>query len=118
MKTIDEIKHETELPAVIANHRGLITFVNERFEEAFGWRNNEIIGKPLTVIIPQRLHDSHHLGFSRFVMTGKPTLLNKPLKLKAITKEGQEFDSEHVIIAEQQQGEWIFGATIQPCEKK
>ena len=110
------MKNQTDLPAIIADEQGLITSVNKNFETVFGWTENEVLGKPLTIIIPKSLHDAHHLGFSRFLMTEKPTLLNKPLKLKSVTKDGKEFDAEHIIIAEKQDSNWIFGATIRPLE--
>ena len=114
MKTIEEIKRETGVPILIADHQGMVTHVNERFEQIFGWRSHEIIGQSLAAIIPSRLRDAHHLGFSRFLTTGTATLLNQPLKLKAVTKDGTEFDAEHTIMAEQHQGQWIFGALIKP----
>lgn len=116
METIEELKRVTDVPVVIAGQNGLILEVNPRFEAVFGWGMREIVGKPLTTIIPEHLHDSHHLGFSRFLMTGTPTLLNRPLKLKGISKDGREFDAEHVIIAEKRRGQWMFGATIRPLE--
>lgn len=117
MATIEELKRETGLPVVIADGQEAITQVNERFEAVFGWRANEILGKPLTTIIPKNFHDAHHLGFSRFLTTGKPTLLNQPLKLNAVTKDGREFEAEHTITAEQRQGQWMFGATIRPLSQ-
>ncbi len=114
MKTINELMAEKNLPVVISDHNGFITYVNKSFEEVFGWNKNEATGKPLTLIIPKKLHDAHHLGFSRFITTSTPTLLNKPLNLKALTKDGHEFDSEHIIIAEKENDKWVFGATIRP----
>lgn len=118
MKTLDAIKQETDVPVVIADHRGLITFVNQPFTAVFGWTPKEIIGKSLATIIPTNLHDAHHLGFSRFTSTGTPTLLNQPLALKAVGKNGKEFDAEHFIVAEQRDGQWMFGATIRPLAAK
>lgn len=112
--TFEEFRHQRYVPVVIADHQGLITEVNEQFEIVFGWSAHEVVGKSLTTIIPKRLHDSHHLGFSRFLTTGKPTLLNQPLQLKTVTKDGKEFDAEHFIIAEQTNGQWRFGATVRP----
>ena len=116
MRTIEDVRSETGVPSVIADHQGVITQVNQRFEAVFGWQAQEIIGKSLATIIPPHLHDAHHLGFSRFLTTGKPTLLNQPLKLRAITKAGREFDAEHIITAEQRNGQWMFGATIRPLD--
>lgn len=115
MTTMADIKHETSLPTVIADHDGLITDVNQRFEETYGWKAAEIVGKPLTTIIPPNLHAAHHLGFSRFLTTGTPTLLNRPLHLKVQTKSGHILNAEHMIVAEKNsQGEWVFAATIRP----
>ena len=111
---LQDIQKEKNIPAILADREGFITYVNKPFVDTFGWEEKEIIGKPLTVIIPKNLHDAHHMGFSRFLMTEKPTLLEKPLKLLAVKKSGEEFNSEHVIIAEQTEGEWVFGATIRP----
>jgi PAS domain S-box-containing protein len=114
--TMDQLKSEVGLPVVIVDRDGSISYVNKRFETIFGWKPEEIVGQPLTIIIPKNLHAAHHLGFSRFLLTEQPTLLNQPLKLKAVTKDGKEFDSEHIIMAEQQEGRWAFGATIRPLE--
>lgn len=115
--TIDELKRITDLPVVIADQEGVITYVNARFEHVFGWTRSQIAGKLLTVLIPSNLHDAHHLGFSRFLTTGKPTLLNQPLTLKAVTKDKRIFDAEHIIVAEQRDGHWVFGATIRPLSE-
>ncbi|MBI2870669.1 MAG: PAS domain-containing protein [Candidatus Omnitrophica bacterium] len=114
--TLEELKKVTAVPAVISDRDGLISWVNASFESFFGWKSKEIMGRPLTVLIPKNLHDAHHLGFSRFLLTEQGTLLNKPLKLKAVTKAGKETDCEHLIIAEKQDGKWVFGATLTPLE--
>ena len=117
MRTIDEARCVTDLPVIFANHHGIIIDVNELFEAVFGWERKEIIGRTLAAIIPESLHDAHHLGFSRFLATGIPSLLNQPLALRAVTKDGREFDAEHYIIAEESNGEWTFAATIRPLGK-
>jgi PAS domain S-box-containing protein len=112
--TLGELRQERAFPVVVADERGVITYVNEPFERVFGWGAAEIVGRPLTRIIPPTLHDAHHLGFSRFIMTGTATLLNQPLALTAVTRQGKEFDAQHTIVAERQDGRWVFGAMIAP----
>jgi len=114
MDTFERLREEETVPVVITNQQGLITHTNKPFQRVFGWSEDEVLGKPLTLIIPKALHDAHHLGFSRFLNTGRPTLLDRPLQLKAVTKGGREFAAEHIISAEKRNGEWIFGATIRP----
>ncbi|HEY9845327.1 MAG TPA: PAS domain S-box protein [Candidatus Caenarcaniphilales bacterium] len=117
MKTINEMKRQTDLPVLITDQQGFITYVNRRFSVIFGWAWDEIIGQTLATIIPSSYHDSHNLGFSRFAMTEQPRVLNHPLQLKAVTKDGKEIDAEHFITAEHHQGEWVFGATLRPLDK-
>src|SRR5438045_6516255 len=113
MRTIAEIKRESSKPWVVANHRGVITEVSDSFGVAFGWDRAEIVGKNLDTIIPRRLRDTHRLGFSRFLRTGRPTIIGQPLELKVASKDGRELTARHVISAEQVGGQWMFAATIE-----
>ncbi|MEB3219200.1 MAG: PAS domain S-box protein [Nostocales cyanobacterium 94392] len=114
--SIAELQQNSSLPLIIANNQGLIISINSHFETVFGWKPEDLIGQMLTIILPPYIRDSHNLGFSRFTATGVATVLNHPLKLKALTKDNREIDSEHYIIAEKQAGEWIFAATLRPLE--
>jgi PAS domain S-box-containing protein len=116
MDVIDELKLNKTVPVLVANQEGLIEFVNSCFEEIFGWSQAEIVGRPLTLIIPEHLRDAHHLGFSRFLHTEQPTLMNKTLELAAMKKNGEIFVAEHVIYASKQKGSWFFGATLVPVK--
>lgn len=114
MPTIYELRCKTDVPVLIADQQGLIIYVNESFKEVFGWSFDEIVGKLLITVIPTSYQDSHHLGFARFAMTEQPRVLNHPLRLMAVTKDGREILSEHFITAEQQEGQWFFGAVLRP----
>lgn len=104
-------------PIVVANQEGVISFVNKALEDLFGWAASEMVNKPLLMIIPEHLHDAHNLGFSRFISTETPTLLDKPLKLAAINKAGEQFTAMHLIQAAKDGDEWYFGANIYPPEE-
>lgn len=117
MLTIDALKAESSIPVIIVDHGGIIVHINQMFEKTWGWKKDVLIGKTLTTIIPDNLKDAHHMGFSRFLLTGKPTILNQTLELKILKMDGKEADAEHFIIAEKINGNWVFGATIKPLEE-
>src|SRR5438309_8122703 len=117
MKKIAELKRETGKPVVVANQKGVITEVSDSFPAAFGWQREDIVGKNLDTIIPRKLRDTHRLGFGRFLRSGRPTILNQPLELKLLTKDGRELNARHFITAEQVDGQWMFAATIEPLDK-
>ena len=114
MSTLAALRRISDVPVILADHDGFITYINQQFEQVFGWTSSAIVGQPLSVIIPANLRDAHHLGFSRFLETGQTHILHQPLALKAVTKDGRVFDAEHTIIAEQHNQQWAFGATIRP----
>lgn len=116
--TIATIRQKTDVPIVVADHQGMIVEVNEQFTTVLGWKPEDLAGKTLTIIIPKNMRDAHNLGFSRFLTTGKPKLLNQPLDLKAVAKDGRELDVELLIVAEQQDAQWMFAATIRPLVKR
>ena len=116
MLTIDALKAETAIPAIIVDHDGTIVHINEVFEETRGWQKDQLVGESLTTIIPDNLRDAHHMGFSRFAVTGKPTILNQALELIILKADGQQTPTEHYIIAEEIDGNWVFGATIKPLD--
>lgn len=114
MATLEEMKHEMNVPVLIADQFGLIIYVNQAFTQTFGWENHEIIGQTISVVIPDKYHDAHHLSFCRFAVTETSSVLNHPLRLFAITKDGKEIESEHFITGEKIQGKWFFGARLRP----
>ena len=116
MLTIDALKTETNIPVIIVDHNGTVVYINQIFEKKFGWQKDLLIGKTLTTLIPVHLKDAHHMGFSRFLLTAKPTILNQPLNLKILKMDGKEVDAEHIITAEKVNGSWVFGAKITPLK--
>lgn len=109
------MRRESAVPVIIADHNGIISYVNERFEVELGWSAADLVGKTLTTIIPPALHTAHNMGFSRFLTTGQPTLLAQVLNLRLVLGDGREIDAEHFIIGEKVEGQWVFAATIRPA---
>ncbi len=114
MLTIEQLKQESTLPMIMTDDQGIVIYVNALFEATYGWNYSDIVGQTLTLILPTYFQDAHHLGFSRFSATGVSTILNHPLQLKTVTKDNREIESEHFIIAEKQEGHWVFAATLRP----
>ncbi len=113
-QTIEELKAISAVPIVIANSQGLITYINDCFERVLEWSQDDVIGELITIILPSSFKDSHNLAFSRFQASEKANVLNHPLELMTITKSQQEIMTEHYIIAEKVNDDWLFGAMLTP----
>lgn len=103
-----------DAPFVLADSLGLVVEVNAAFEAVYGWRQADLQGQSLSLILPEVFQMAHHLGFSRFQSTGQSQILAHPLRLRTVCRDGRELVSEHFIVAERQQESWLFGATLTP----
>ncbi len=86
---------------------------NKRAETIFGWSSSEIIGKTLSdTVIPPRYRESHQKGLTRFLETGKTSVLNQQIEIFALHKEGFEFPVEISISATPWDNSFIFNGII------
>jgi PAS domain S-box-containing protein len=114
METIETMKRRTDVPVIVADHQGFVVYINPNFTTVFGWETEDILGQPLTKILPNSFRDAHNLAFSRFQANEQSKVLNHPLQLKAITKNNQEILTEHFIVAEKIDAQWFFSAILRP----
>src|SRR3989449_5998088 len=54
-----------------ANSCGKIVYFNPAAERIFSYSPTEIIGQPLTILMPERFRDPHRQGLDRFLRTGE-----------------------------------------------
>jgi PAS domain S-box-containing protein len=86
---------ETAPDAVISiDESGAILFANPATVRIFGYDPTELIGKPLTVLMPEFLRRLHEKGFSRYLATGQRHINWHGTELTALRKNGQEFPVE------------------------
>ena len=79
---------------ITANKTGNITFWNKSAEMIFGYSEDEIIGKPLTILMPERYRNAHLKGLERFYTTGQERIMGDVVELEAVKKDGTEFPIE------------------------
>jgi PAS domain S-box-containing protein len=60
----------------------------------FGWTAAEMVGRPLTVIIPERFRALHTDGIARVRRTGKSKVAGKVVELSGLRRDGSELPIE------------------------
>ena len=92
---------DSALSAVLVmDTQGRIVDWNARAEKMFGWTRAEALGRVLAeAIIPQRYREAHQRGLERFLATGEGPVLNRPVELSALRRDGSEFAVELSISA-------------------
>jgi PAS domain S-box-containing protein len=78
----------------VANSNGTIIAWNSAAQTTFGYGEAEVLGQPLTLLMPERFHDSHQRGLARFLSTGESHVIGKTVELAGRKKDGSEFPLE------------------------
>src|SRR5205085_474647 len=71
-----------------------VRFANSAAQRIFGWSPAELIGKPLEVIIPERLRPLHRTGIARYLRTGKRHIPWQGIELPGLHRDGHEVPVE------------------------
>jgi PAS domain S-box-containing protein len=79
---------------VSMDERGAILLANPATTRIFGYDPAEIVGRPMTMLMPEMMGKSHENGFRRYLATGKRHLNWQGVEVTALRKDGREFPVE------------------------
>jgi PAS domain S-box-containing protein len=79
---------------VVIDQTGNIRFANSRVEALLGYLPQELVGKPHSVLMPERHRDTHAGHIDRFMSNPTPRMMGAGLELVASRKDGSEFKTE------------------------
>ena len=79
---------------VVADDQGLITLFNPAAERTFGFGAPEVLGRPITALMPEEFHGPHAAGFARYLKTRDPRVVGRTVELRGRRKDGTEFPME------------------------
>lgn len=109
---------ETSIDAVItADDTGTIVSWNRGSTQIFG-RGSEVIGQPITTIIPEPLREVHKAGFDRFLKSGESHLIGGRVELDGLHKNRNIFPVELSLSTWVTQRGRRFGAIIRDITER
>jgi PAS domain S-box-containing protein len=76
------------------NASGEIELVNAQAERLFGWPEEELIGQPIEILVPTRVHDQHVVHRSGYLADPRPRPMGADLLLSGRRRDGSEFPAE------------------------
>ncbi|WHZ17557.1 MAG: diguanylate cyclase/phosphodiesterase (GGDEF & EAL domains) with PAS/PAC sensor(s) [Nitrospira sp.] len=79
---------------VLADHKGSILSWNRAASRLFGYTDEEVRGRPLTMLMPLRHRAAHERGLARVRETGQSRLIGRLVELEGLRKDGSEFPLE------------------------
>ena len=79
---------------VSADSRGTIIYFNKAAQRSFGYEANEVLGKPLTLLMPKRSGDQHLQEMTPFIAGEEQYSVGKMMEAIGKKKNGLEFPVE------------------------
>ncbi len=79
---------------ILADENARIMLWNKGAENIFQYREDEILGFPIELLLPERYRDSQRVGFERFRLSGKFSIVGKRVELEGLRKDGSDFPLE------------------------
>ncbi|HVM12698.1 MAG TPA: PAS domain S-box protein [Egibacteraceae bacterium] len=93
---------------LIGDEENRVVYANSAVEQLLGWPANDLVGRRLTTIVPERLREAHVAGYSRYLVTGEPHILGFPVRVPARRRDGSETPVELTLNALRSTGRQMF----------
>ncbi|HJU06598.1 MAG TPA: PAS domain S-box protein [Nitrospiraceae bacterium] len=79
---------------ILADDAGHIEFWNKAAHTMFGYEQDEVKGRPLTMIMPERFRRAHEKGLDQVRAAGHTRLMGRTLEFFGLRRDGSEFPLE------------------------
>jgi PAS domain S-box-containing protein len=104
---------ETASDAIVsADREGNIFYFNPGAEKTFGHLEQDIIGQPLTRLMPERFRQAHNEGLARYLDTREGKVIGRAVELVGLHEDGHEFPIELALASSEVDGALFFTAIV------
>jgi PAS domain S-box-containing protein len=95
-----------------------ILFINPAAEKVFGYNPEELVGRSLSVLMPEYLRRLHQAGLSRYVETGRRHINWNGVELPGLHRDGHEVPLEVSFGEFRQVGRHVFTGIIRDITER
>ncbi|HEU0072503.1 MAG TPA: PAS domain S-box protein [Dehalococcoidia bacterium] len=97
---------------IVSDETGIVVFANRTAELQFGYERQELLGNPVSALIPERHHDAHHGHMTSYVADPRVRPMGLGLDLVGRRKDGSEFPVEISLSPLRTSGNTLFTAIV------
>jgi PAS domain S-box-containing protein len=103
---------------ISSNSDGIIIGWNKGAETIFGYKEDEVTGKNLQVIMPQKYRQNHNENIGRILKGEEPHILGKTVELTGLHKNGKEFPIEISVASWESASNTFFTGIIRDITRR
>ena len=110
---------ESAVDAIVTtNSKGNIIFFNNSLTKIFGYSKEELSGKPLTLLMPERYKKIYLNELQKFKKSGQHRLMGKTVTTTGLKKDNNEFPFEMSLSAWVSDGKTYFTSIIRDLTER
>jgi len=91
LRSVTEAVHDA---LISADEGGRIAYWSPGAARIFGYEEHEVLGEPLTMLMPESYRPKHEAGFRRYLEGAEPRVIGSTVELHGRDKDGREFPLE------------------------
>lgn len=97
---------------IIVNSQGRISLVNQRAEEVFGYKRDEMLGRRIEMLVPSKYTQVHPGHIQSYFANPDRRLMGSGMELRGVRKDGAEFPIEISLSPIQIDGEMLAVSAV------
>src|ERR671917_189343 len=118
-----EARYRTVLDAafdaiVTITPEGIVRWFNRGAERIFDYKAEEVVGQPVTLLMPERYRELCVAGLHRYLRTGEARVVGGTTELVGLRKDRSEFPIEMSLGETLEDGERVFTAVIRDITER
>jgi PAS domain S-box-containing protein len=103
---------------VLVDSEGRVVFVNAQMERLFGYPLNELVGKPVEMLVPERFRARHAGHRAGYIGDPKTRPMGAGLELFGLRKDGTEFPIESSLSPVESEGTMLVSSAIRDVTQR
>jgi PAS domain S-box-containing protein len=103
---------------IVTDSSGKMIFWNVGAHIIFGYGEEEMLGKPVIVLIPERYRDAHRKGWERLCSTGESHVIGSIVELHGLRNDGSEFPLELSLATWKIGGRTLYSSIIRDITER
>ena len=105
-------------PLLIVDRKGRIVLVNARAEAAFGYRRDELFGKPVEMLLPERFREGHEAAREEYFRFPRLRSMGEGPDLFGLRRDGTEFPVEIMLSPLETEKGTLVSASIRDITRR
>lgn len=101
-----------------ADSQGNVIWWNKAAHMLFAYDEQEMLGRPVALLMPERYRARHTEGLERFARTGQGHALGRTFEFEGLKKDGSEFPVELSLVAWRVGGRMFFSGILRDLSER